>query len=119
MHLWKHPLLFPGALKVVCPCTGGRGFWELRFETAWRMGQWAEAAEAQPVLADAGRFPLFNQAICSCLKVRLVPVTIAAAEASRALRIKDVSSDCMHACGCTSSAPLPPRLQTYMCLCSV
>ena len=50
-------------------CPVSRGFWERRFETAWRMGQWADMAEAQPALADGGRFPLFNQAICTCFKV--------------------------------------------------
>ncbi|BDA48015.1 Serine-protein kinase ATM [Coccomyxa sp. Obi] len=48
--------------------SGSRALWEKRFETAWRMGDWQEAAVLQALLPDAGEGAPFHQAICSCLK---------------------------------------------------
>ena len=48
---------------------GSRAFWDRRYETAWRMGAWAEMAEVQPDLADGVAGLPFNQTICVCLKV--------------------------------------------------
>ena len=45
-----------------------RAFWDRRYETAWRMGAWAEMAEVQPDVADGAAGPPFNQTICVCLK---------------------------------------------------
>ncbi len=66
MHAhWNRALL----MKVNPGGAGAGELAEQRAESAWRMGEWASAADLAPAPdADAG--PRFHVALCGCLKAR-------------------------------------------------